>query len=219
MDGFTSAVLVWSESHLRDFEWRQKKTSPFNIFLVEMLLKRTTAKAVATIYPVIIKKFPTLESLVSARSAEIKKIISPIGYTQRANEVLTAAKFIVKNFGGMLPGDKSKLLEIPFIGDYTASAIMSLAFGRPYAMVDSNVNRIISRVVYGKNPAPHITKGIRGIAGSILPADRHREFNLAMLDIGGTICLPRYPKCTICPLASTCKFNTEANSHPGSMGL
>ena len=211
---FASAVLAWAESNLRDFKWRRGRASPFRIFLAEMLLKRTTAVAAATVYPVIVKKFPNVRTLAAARPSEIKGVISPIGYPQRAREMVTAANFIVENFGGRLPNDKDKLLEIPFVGDYTASAILSLAFDRPYAMVDSNVNRVISRALCGKDPVPHITKGIRELAEHVLPADRHREFNLAMLDIGGTVCLPRYPKCTICPLAKACKFNSRPSKHP-----
>ena len=210
---FANAVLAWAESNLRDFEWRRGRASPFRIFLVEMLLKRTTAAAAATVYPVIVKKFPNVRALAAARPSEIKEIISPIGYPQRAREMVTAASFVVENLGGRLPNDKDRLLEIPFVGDYTASAILSLAFGRPYAMVDSNVNRVISRALCGKNPVPHITNGIRELAKSVLPAGRHREFNLAMLDIGGTVCLPRYPKCPICPLTKTCKFNARTSNH------
>ena len=210
---FASAVLAWAESNLRDFEWRRGRASPFRIFLAEMLLKRTTAVAAATVYPVIVKKFPNARALAAARPAEVKEIIRPIGYLQRAREMVTAANFVVENFGCRLPNDKDRLLEIPFVGDYTASAILSLAFGRPYAMVDSNVNRVISRALCGKDPVPHITKGIRELAGRVLPTHRHREFNLAMLDIGGTVCLPRYPKCPICPLAKACKFNVGLNKH------
>ena len=214
MNRFASAVLAWAESNLRDFEWRRGHASPFRIFLAEMLLKRTTATAAATVYPVIVKKFPNVRTLAATRPSEIKEIIRPIGYPQRAREMVTAANFVVENFGGRLPNDKDRLLEIPFVGDYTASAILSLAFGKPYAMVDSNVNRVISRALCGKGPVPHITKDIRELAGRVLPAGRHREFNLAMLDIGGTVCLPRYPKCPICPLAKACKFNAGPNKHP-----
>ena len=209
---FTRAVLAWSRSHLRYFAWRKGKASPFSIFLVEMLLKRTTAAAVAAVYPLVMKKFPTVQSLAAARPAEVKEIIKPIGYTRRADEMVTAANFIMKNLGGRLPVDKDRLLEIPFVGDYTASAILSLALGRPYAMVDSNVNRVVSRVLCGKNPVPHITKWVRETAQDVLPSDRHREFNLAMLDIGGTICMPRYPKCPACPLADICKLNAKTDN-------
>lgn len=206
---FRASVIRWSSKNFREFPWRKKTVTPYQIFLAEMLLKRTTAKAAATVYLTLRKKFPSIKKLASAKRGELAKIIAPIGYPQRAGEMISAAKFIVSNFGGRFPRDKGSLLSIPFVGDYTSSAILSLAGDKPYPMVDSNVNRIICRVFFGKNPPQHITKPIKKIAEDLLPEDRHRRFNLALLDIGGTLCYPKDPKCDICPLNHLCKFKKK----------
>lgn len=171
-----------------------------------MLLKRTTAKAASTVYPKLIKEYPSVRKLVTAKEKALTRLVTPIGYPQRANEMLIAAKVIVNSFRGKLPNDKKSLLSIPYIGDYISSAILSLGYDEPFPMVDSNVNRIISRVYFGKNPRPNITKEVMQIASELLPKDEHRRFNFAMLDLGGTICLPKGPKCKSCPLSKLCRF-------------
>lgn len=203
---FQKFVLQWSEKNLRKFPWRKKKVSTYEIFVAEVLLKRTTAKAAATVYEKFLEKFPNIKRLAKSYVEKIEEVIRPIGYPQRAWEIKSSAIFLVENFGSEFPNIKETLLQIPFVGHYTSNAILSLAFNKPYPMLDSNVNRILSRVYLGSNPAHNITKNMRELAQAVLPRSQHRTFNFAMLDIGGTICLPRNPKCTICPLVTLCKF-------------
>jgi len=204
---FQKSLLHWSQNHLRNFPWRKKNISPYKIFVAEMLLKRTTAKAASNIFPQLIKKYPTVSKLANANKRELAKLIAPIGYPQRALEMIKVSKVVLKKFNGHFPTEKNSLTLIPFIGDYTSSAILSLAYDKPLPMVDSNVNRIINRAFLGKNPPLHITKKIKEIAIGVLPKSKHRIFNLAMLDIGGTICLPKVPKCIECPFSKFCEFN------------
>jgi len=205
---FQSLLLQWSTSNLRKFPWRKKKISPFKIFLAEMLLKRTTAKAASSVYPKLVKKYPNLKKLAAAKEKDIIKLVKPIGYPQRSREMITAAKFLKNNYSS-IPEEKKLLMEVPFIGDYISGAILSLGYGKAYTMVDSNVNRIISRVYFGRNSQPHIKNEIRNITKEILPSARHKEFNLALLDVGGLFCHPRFPKCHLCPLQRVCKFSQE----------
>jgi len=201
------SLLLWSQNNLRKFPWRKKNISPYRIFVAEMLLKRTTAKAAARVFPKLLKKYPTVSKLAQANKKELSTLVSPIGYPQRALEMIIASKVVLKEFNGRFPTEKKLLTSIPFIGDYTSSAILSLAYDEPQPMVDSNVNRIISRAFFGKNPQSNITKKIREISIDILPKSEHRTFNLAMLDVGGTICIPKIPKCNECPFSKFCKFN------------
>lgn len=204
---FQKCLLHWSQNNLRDFPWRKKNISPYKIFVAEMLLKRTTAKAASRVFPKLIKKYFTVRKLAHANKKELSKLIEPIGYPQRALEMIKASKVVLKKFGGRFPTEKNSLTSIPFIGDYTSSAILSLAYDKPLPMIDSNVNRIISRVFLGKNSPPNITKKIREISIGLLPKSQHRIFNLAMLDLGGTICHPKEPKCDECPFSKFCEFN------------
>jgi len=209
---FQASLLRWSAINLRKFPWRKKKISPYKIFLAEMLLKRTTAKAASTVFPKLLKKYPSVKKLAAAKQKDLVGLIAPIGYQQRSKEMVAAAKYIVKNYRSNLPDDKVSLVKVPYIGDYTSSAILSMAFNKPEPMVDSNANRVISRVFYGRNPPAHITAEIRKSATSVLPKGKHREFNLAILDVGGTLCYPREPKCYACPFEKICKFNNNGGS-------
>ena len=206
---FQSCLLQWSTSNLRKFPWRKKRISPYNILVAEMLLKRTTAKAAASVYTKILKKYSNVEKLASANEKVLAGMIRPIGYPKRSKEMIAAAKFIVTRFHSSIPNEKGNLMSIPFVGDYISGAVLSLAFDKPFPMVDSNVNRIISRVYYGINPRPYVTQLIKDTAMEILPKDGHRGFNLAMLDVGGTICHPQVPKCTSCPLMALCRFQNK----------
>ena len=206
---FQSILLKWSSDNLRKFPWRKKKISPFKIFLAEMLLKRTTAKAASTVYPKLSKKYSTLKQLATAKEKDIFKLVKPIGYPQRSREMITAAKFLVNNYHSSIPDEKKSLMEIPYVGDYISGAILSLGYDKAYTMVDSNVNRIISRVYFGCNAPTHIKKEIRNIAKELLPRTRHKEFNFALLDVGGLFCHPRFPKCELCPLQKICKFSQK----------
>ena len=208
---FQSCILYWSNKNLRDFPWRKKNVTPFKILVAEMLLKRTTAKAASKVYPDLIRKYTSVRKLSVANKKQLAKFVAPIGYPQRAGEMIMAAEYIVENFGGKIPSDKKSLLSIPYVGDYTSSAILSLGYGVPSSMVDSNVSRIISRVFIGKNPQPHITKEVKQTASRLLHKGEHQKFNFAMLDIGGTICIPRDPKCKSCPLSKLCKYNETRN--------
>jgi A/G-specific adenine glycosylase len=125
--------------------------------------------------------------------------------------MIEAARSVINEFDGRFPKGKEQLVMIPFIGDYTSSAILSLAFNKPFPMIDSNVNRVMSRLFFGTEPSKHITKTTRDLVAKILPRRHHRKFNFAMIDIGGTICTPRKPKCQICPLREACKFYKTKN--------
>jgi A/G-specific adenine glycosylase len=203
---FRTLVGRWARKNFRNFPWREDIKDPYKVFVAEMLLKRTTAKAASPVYAKIIKQFPNIRKLSSARKKELEELVSPIGYRKRASEMVTASKFILKNYGGKIPKTKEELLKIPFVGNYTSNAILSLSFDKPEPMLDSNVNRIISRSFFSKDPTHNISREVEDVARSLVPHNAHREFNFAMLDIGGTICLPRKPKCELCPLNGICKY-------------
>lgn len=205
MSRFSEKILLW-RVNMRKFPWRKRKISPYEIFVAELLLKRTTATAVSKVYPTFIKKYPDITRLGRAKLKDITRIVNDLGYFKRAKELSSAAKYLQDNCKGAFPKDKRALLAIPYVGEYTANAILSLAYNKPYPMVDSNVQRIVSRVYFGKDYEPRFSKKVSDIMYKVLPPDSHRTFNLLMLDLGGTICLSRSPLCNECPLKSLCRF-------------
>lgn len=203
-----SSLLCWASNNLRSFPWR-KSSSAYEIIIAELLLKRTTAKAASRVYEVFLKKYPTLESLSQAKPEELKSILKPIGYNKlRSKELKAISTFIVNNYGGKIPSDFGELMKIPFIGPYTAGAIMCFGFNSCAPMVDSNVERIISRVfmhLFSNKPS---NKEVIQVISRIIPIDRYKEFNLALLDLGALVCTPQNPKCKQCPLECVCDYWT-----------
>lgn len=202
---FSDRVLSWG-TNMRKFPWRKRKISPYEIFVAELLLKRTTATAVSKVYPIFIKKYPDITKLGRASLKDIAHVVNALGYFKRAKELSSATKYLQDNCNGSFPQDKQALLDIPHVGEYTANAILSLAYNEPYPMVDSNVQRIVSRVYFGKDYEPRFSRKVSDIMYKALPPDSHRTFNLLMLDLGGTVCLSRSPLCNKCPLKSICRF-------------
>jgi A/G-specific adenine glycosylase len=203
-----SSLLSWANNNLRSFPWRTS-SSAYQIVIAELLLKRTTAKAASRVYEAFLKRYPTLESLSQAKEEELESILKPIGYNKlRSKELKAIGTFIVNNYGGKIPSDFSELMKIPFIGPYTAGAIMCFGFNFCAPMVDSNVERIISRVFTNSFSNKPSNKEVIKVISGIIPTDRYREFNLALLDLGALICTPQNPKCKQCPLQSVCDYVT-----------
>ena len=200
-------ILSWASRNLRSFPWRDERTS-YAILVAELLLRRTTATAVLQVYSEFLRKFATPAALASARPADLEKILRRVGYHRvRTVQFQETARAIVERFGGVLPRDYLTLQELPHIGPYTAGAIVSLAVGRPAVMVDSNVMRVLSRVFADSDIGQRAIRSeslTRKIAEQLLPPDRHRTFNLGLIDLGATICLPRKPRCPHCPLLVIC---------------
>lgn len=201
---FVESVVAWAEYNLRDFQWR-RTDSPYEIFVAESLLKRTTSTAAERVFGEFLANFPDIESLAEADVGRIEKILEPIGlYRQRSKGLKEAAEFVVQNYGGELPKGYEKLLDIPHIGPYAAGAIMSFGFGEPVPILDSNVRRVISsafRDLLGDSPRD---KEVIKLLGEVLPKDHHRLFNLGLIDLGALICNYRESQCYNCPLKDMC---------------
>ncbi|MEM3467048.1 MAG: hypothetical protein QXO71_07285 [Candidatus Jordarchaeaceae archaeon] len=197
-------LLKWGKENIRSFPWRKKRT-PYAVLLAEVLLRRTTAKAVCRIYEPLIEKYPNVYSLSHAEVKDLEKMLSVVGYNkQRALILKEMAKFIISEYGGKIPNKKEELMNIPHIGNYIAGAILSLGYGIPSAMVDSNVQRIIGRVFSRTLPTKGKRKAIVEVAEAIVPGKNHELFNFAMLDLGALICKYNEKICQKCPLSTIC---------------
>lgn len=200
------ALLGWAKGALRPFPWRKDRPSAYETLLAEVLLQRTTAKAVSRVYPAVLRRYPTVRDLARADRRKLESLLDPLGiYRVRSRQLLDLARQVDAESGGELPKDPEGLASLPGVGRYIASAIRSQAHGIRIPMVDSNVERVWGRVF-----ERYLARANRGqivaIARRMLPRRDHREFNLALIDLGSTICLPRVPKCGLCPLAPHCDY-------------
>jgi len=202
-------LLSWAETGLRKYPWRTNRT-PYSVMVAEFLLKRTTAPAVNRMFEQFMKRYPEISALYEANHNDLKESLQAIGYHKlRAREIKKTAAYIVEVLGGEIPKDLSKLLMIPNVGPYTASAILSLGYGIPASMVDSNVERIINRVFRNCMSDHQDLKTVKQIVDILLPAERHDIFSLALIDLGGTICTYRKTICEKCPINRCCDIGAR----------
>ena len=213
---FADLVLQWGAQNFSDFPWRQSR-STYEILVAELLLKRTTATAAARAYEGFLAKFPSLQDVASAPDDELVKALSSVGLQrQRARSMKQLANWLLSRHGGVIPNDLEGLLEVPGLGDYSATAILSFGYGVPAAVLDTNVERIMLRVFEGTLPSRPSRTMLREVAENLLPKDRHRDYNYGLLDLGRLICKYADPRCGECRLNSVCDFynrSTERLAH------
>lgn len=203
---FTNAVLAWYDRGHRDLPWRHT-TDAYSVWISEIMLQQTRAETVVSYYVRFLEKYPTVQALADASEEELLKQWEGLGYYSRARSLQRAAKMIVSEFGGQLPADLKLLRSLPGIGDYTAGAIASIAFGIPAAAVDGNVERVICRyfAIEDTVGTPAVRKMITEKTQALVPAHRPGAFANAMMEMGATMCTPRNPACLLCPVRESCQ--------------
>jgi len=205
MGGSVAELLLrWYATAKRDLPWRRTR-DPYRIWVSEIMLQQTRVAAVIPFYERFLERFPTVEALSEAPETDLLTRWAGLGYYSRARNLQRAAKEIVARGG--FPKSYEEILALPGIGDYTASAVASIAFGEPHAVLDGNVARVVSRLTAerGNVHSTAIKKSIRDQAQAWLDSKHPGEFNQAMMELGATICLPRSPQCLICPVFSFCE--------------
>jgi len=171
------------------------------------MLQQTRVETVIPYYRRFLARFPSVNTLAEARADEVLKIWENLGYYSRARHLHAAAKEIVADWGSRLPQNRKEILGLPGIGEYTAAAILSIAFARPVAAIDGNVSRLISRLFALRNPlgSSESRQHVRTLADQLVSKRNPGHFNQALMDLGATICTPRTPSCLSCPLRGLCK--------------
>ena len=192
-------LLSWYDRNRRDLPWRQDR-DPYRVWLSEIMLQQTRVSAVLEHYRRFLERFPTVQKLASAREPAVLAAWSGLGYYRRARMMHAAARIIVKQHGGKFPSSIVELRALPGIGRYTAAAIASIVFNTPAAVVDGNVERVLARV-FGSNLTG---ESLWQTAEALLSRKRPGDFNQAMMELGATVCLPRQPRCSECPVFSLC---------------
>jgi A/G-specific adenine glycosylase len=197
-------LLAWFDEHKRDLPWRRDR-DPYRVWLSEIMLQQTRVAAVVDHYERFLRRFPSLDALARAREASVLAAWSGLGYYRRARMLHAAAKKVVYEQAGKVPASAVELRALPGIGRYTAAAIASIAFGEPVAVVDGNVERVLQRLL-GKRIAGEL---LWAAAREMLSAERSGDFNQAIMELGATVCLPRQPKCSLCPISRACATRGE----------
>jgi len=200
---FQERLLRWFDQHKRDLPWRHDR-DPYRVWVSEIMLQQTRVAAVVDHYKRFLLRFPTLEKLAGARETSVLAAWSGLGYYRRARMLHAAAKRVV-NGSGRFPPTAAQLRELPGIGRYTAAAIASIAFNEPVAVVDGNVERVIERL-WGNRIAG---EAVWLTAQEMLSHERPGDFNQAMMELGATLCVPRHPKCSECPVMGMCATRGE----------
>jgi A/G-specific adenine glycosylase len=204
-------LLAWYRAGHRDLPWRNTR-DPYRIWVSEIMLQQTRAQAVIPYYERFLARFPTVEALASATENEVLALWSGLGYYSRARNLRLAAQRIVA--AGGFPQEFEAIRALPGIGDYTAAAVASIAFGLPHAVLDGNVLRVVARV---ENDASDIgsvrtRERFRKIAQGWLDPKDAGHFNQALMELGATVCVPRNPLCLVCPVSPACAARLEGTA-------
>jgi A/G-specific adenine glycosylase len=214
IEAFRRQLLCWFRKNARDLPWRRTH-DPYRVWISEVMLQQTRVAAVIDRYQQFMRKFPSLVSLALARKEDVLTLWSGLGYYKRARMLHSAAQLLVNEHGGSLPKSAVELRRLPGVGDYTAAAIASIAHGEPVAVVDGNVERVLIRL-FGMGTSSNrlsATK-LKEAAGRLLDPTAPGTFNQAMMELGATICLPRFPLCGQCPVQSFCRTRGEHVARP-----
>jgi A/G-specific adenine glycosylase len=211
------ALLAWFAANARDLPWR-RTSDPYAIWISETMLQQTRVQAVVPYYERFLRRFPTVQKLARARLDTVLKLWEGLGYYARARNLHAAARQIVTRFHGRLPSTRAELQTLPGIGRYTAGAVASIAFDRREPVVDGNVTRVLCRIfrIRGNPKDTAIRKKIWAIADELVPEGHAGQFNQALMELGSEVCLPRDPRCEICPVNTVCeaRLHNEQNSLP-----
>lgn len=206
MQPISALLLDWYDKNKRDLPWRNTR-DPYLIWLSEIILQQTRVAQGLDYYLRFSRRFPTPRALADATEDEVLKLWQGLGYYSRARNLHAAAK----SMNGVFPPTYEGVRALKGVGDYTAAAICSIAYNMPYAVLDGNVYRVLSRVYGISTPVDSVAgkKEFSALAQKLLSKTRAGDYNQAIMDFGATVCTPQSPACLTCPLAGFCKARLE----------
>lgn len=202
---FSKILIRWYSNNKRKLPWRETR-EPYYIWLSEIILQQTQVKQGLPYYESFVKHFPTVFDLANAHENEVLKLWQGLGYYSRARNLHATAKYVVAELQGQFPDTYNGLLKLKGVGDYTASAIASICFNEPAAVVDGNVYRVLSRY-YGLDTPINSTTGkkqFKELAQEVMDRDDPATYNQAIMEFGARQCRPQNPDCSVCPLQTSC---------------
>jgi A/G-specific adenine glycosylase len=207
-----ATLLQWYDRHARDLPWRVSparrvagvRPDPYAVWLSEIMLQQTTVAAVERYFRRFMALWPDVIALAAEDDDRVMAEWAGLGYYARARNLLRCAREVSTRFGGQFPDDPQALRALPGIGPYTAAAIAAIAFDRPAAVMDGNIERVMARLFAVQTPLPRAKPELAALAARLTPAERPGCHAQALMDLGATVCTPRNPSCTLCPLARFC---------------
>ncbi|MBQ0010121.1 MAG: A/G-specific adenine glycosylase [Ruminococcus sp.] len=205
-------LLLWYRANRKEMPWRLDPT-PYHVWLSEIMLQQTRIEAAIPYYERFLAELPTVEDLAAVPDDKLMKLWEGLGYYSRARNLKKAAQAIVSDYGGVLPSDAEKLRKLPGIGEYTAGAIASIAYGKPEPAVDGNVLRVLARLCADSTDIllPQAKKNAAALLSEIYPTGSDAgAFTQALMELGEVICIPNgEPKCELCPIRACCRAFAE----------
>ncbi|WP_296665282.1 A/G-specific adenine glycosylase [Demequina sp.] len=208
------AVRAWYRETGRDLPWRDGRTSPWGVLVSEVMLQQTPVVRVEPVWRAWMERWPTPADLAAAEQADAVRAWGRLGYPRRAKRLWECARAMVERHGGEVPASLEDLRALPGVGEYTAAAVASFAFGRRAVVLDTNVRRVVGRA-WGALalPAAHQTAAERALAASLVPAADAdaAEWAVASMELGALVCTARVARCDECPLAGTCAWRAAGN--------
>jgi A/G-specific adenine glycosylase len=203
---FRKQLLAWFSQFQRDLPWRRTR-DPYRIWLSEIMLQQTRVAAVIPYYERFLERFPDVRALAEAPQEDVLRLWSGLGYYSRARNLQKAAQEIVAKHGGKYPHALEEGLALPGIGQYTAAAILSIAYGAKHAVLDGNVARVLARLgaIRGDLRESKRWRTLQQSADNLLDPKSPGEWNQAMMELGAMVCTPRAPQCLLCPVAKFCR--------------
>ena len=212
-------VLTWYADHARDLPWRDPSASPWAVMVSEFMLQQTPVARVLPVYQRWLERWPTPGALAAEAAGEAVRAWGRLGYPRRALRLHAAATVIAERHGGEVPDSYDDLLALPGVGDYTAAAIASFAYGRRQLVLDTNVRRVLARTLAGVElPAASVTRAERELAATVLPHDdaTAARWSVGVMELGALVCTASSPQCARCPVADLCAW--RAAGHPAYDG-
>ncbi len=201
-------LLKWYSLHQRNLPWRKLNKYnlpyPYYVFVSEFMLQQTTVNTVKERFIEFILKWPNLNKLANATEPQILKFWSGLGYYSRARNLLKSAKIIKKNYNSKIPNNYNDLIKLPGIGDYTAKAILGIAYNKPIMPTDANIERIIVRLFAIEIPIIKVKDKIKNLANNFISKRYSSNLIQSFMDFGSAVCLPRNPKCELCKINNIC---------------
>ncbi len=206
-------LLDWYDRHHRDLPWRVSppmaargiKADPYHVWLSEVMLQQTTVPAVKPYFANFLARWPSVRDLADATSEDVMAAWAGLGYYARARNLKKCAEAVASDHNGIFPDTEEGLKSLPGIGDYTAAAVAAIAFNRQAAVMDGNIERVISRLYAIATPLPAAKPLMKQKVALLTPQDRPGDFAQAMMDLGATICTPKRPACSLCPFRGSCE--------------
>lgn len=212
--GIAERLLAWYDAYKRELPWRENKDA-YRVWVSEIMLQQTRVEAVKGYYERWMEVFPNPAALAAADEDQVVKQWEGLGYYSRARNLLAGVREVCAQYGGQVPEDEGLVRALPGVGEYTAGAILSIAYDKRIPAVDGNVMRIFSRLFALADDIlkPAAKRQVRQLVAAHMSAARPGDFNQALMDLGSAVCIPKRPRCEQCPLQRLCQAREQGIEH------